>query len=246
MSPKFPGLPPGHYSKVDVFGAQIMGARSNQEDAFRFEHDEAHDLLVAVVADGLGGCPYGEVASAVAVDAFVTRSIEDRRHLNCRDLHALIINALWQAHDRVRLKAGENMGMTGMCTTLVGFVADLSTGCAVVVSIGDSRVLGLQEDHLVDLATGKRVESWEDAPVPLTRVIGHELSGDITSREIQFDDYDLILLASDGIEGITADEVRIAISRTGTASSAVWSILKPMKIDRAYPHDNATIVAFSP
>src|ERR1051326_86780 len=52
-----------------MLGAQIQGKREQQEDAWAVE-PLADGSVLALVADGLGGHPHGERASAEAVKEF--------------------------------------------------------------------------------------------------------------------------------------------------------------------------------
>src|SRR5207245_2249775 len=97
---------------------------------------------VAAVADGMGGHPGGEVASAVAVAlvqaAFTGRSL-DELEAGVRAAN----RAIWD-------RAGASPALEGMGTTIcaAGLTGD---GTLAVVNVGDSRAYVLRNDSLTQL-----------------------------------------------------------------------------------------------
>jgi PPM family protein phosphatase len=172
--------------------------RENNEDAFL-----ASDRL-AMVADGMGGHPSGEVASSVVAGvvraAFTGRSADE--------LIAAIRAANWAIWDRAAGQAElEGMGTT-VCA--VGLIDD---GRLTVVNVGDSRaylwhqgsLTQLTRDHSLTAELVERGEiRLEDAPEHpyhgiLTRALGMgpEVEVDATTFDVQAGDR--LLLCSDGL-----------------------------------------------
>lgn len=98
--------------------------------------------LVVAVADGLGGHPAGEVASALVVQELGRSgpSLSDE---------ASVRAALDACNDRVYDAAARDRACTGMGTTVAGVVVNEAS--VVVFNVGDSRVYALDEDGLRQL-----------------------------------------------------------------------------------------------
>ena len=63
----------GNRQLIIFSGVSSMGRiRTNNEDAFYVNYIWDEDNILAIVADGLGGCEKGEVASNLAVETIVT------------------------------------------------------------------------------------------------------------------------------------------------------------------------------
>ncbi|MFR4436337.1 MAG: PP2C family protein-serine/threonine phosphatase [Akkermansia muciniphila] len=111
-----------------LHGDQILGARSNQQDSFSILAGE--DILVLVLADGMGGYTGGELASRAAVEGCL-RAFERKSGLPGERMRAAVTAAneqVWSA----RKKRGED---DEMGTTLV---AAWIGGWAEVGQRGDS------------------------------------------------------------------------------------------------------------
>lgn len=63
----------------DFAGAQMLGARENQQDFYAFVPPDQFEgrAVLCVLADGMGGYEGGEIASECAVRAFVSVFLKD-------------------------------------------------------------------------------------------------------------------------------------------------------------------------
>jgi serine/threonine protein phosphatase PrpC len=96
--------------------------------------------FLAVVADGLGGHPCGEVASALAVEQMLAAKATDPESL---------LGAVHAADRRIIDAMNATGGCGGMATTLAAVLVH-ATGLAVV-NVGDSPVLEYADGRLVQL-----------------------------------------------------------------------------------------------
>jgi protein phosphatase len=223
--------------------------RPANEDSF-FRDDS---LGLYVVADGLGGHAAGEVASALAVDAFtgfVSRSAADE------DLtwpygqdptlsldENRLITAAKLAHKRVNAAATADQDkLAGMGTTLVAALVDKAriTFCHA----GDSRLYLLENgaDQLIRL-TDDDVVTIDGAKRPrtaLTNAIGiGQFAGVHIGRYEAAAEFTL-MLCSDGIHGVVNDALLHSIVR-GPDLDAVARQLVQAAIDHK-TRDNVTAV----
>ena len=245
---------------VESYGLSDVGrARTHNEDCF--EIDSRHRLFL--VADGMGGHRYGEVAARVAVQAireFVAASEESdqtwpfvldtrlRRHSN------LLKNAVRVAHDKVLSAIRKDRRLYGMGTTVVGFYLDGDVGA--VAHVGDSRAYRLRDGSL-ELLT--QDHTWVNEQVvagflseeqarihPLknvvTRALGGEREVQVDLQEVRVEPGDLYLLCLDGLTTMLGDE---EIAREAAAGGGVRDVCERL-VGRANSrggHDNVTVVA---
>lgn len=245
---------------VESFGMSDVGrARNHNEDCF--EIDSRHRLFL--VADGMGGHRYGEVASRVAVQAireFVSASedsdqtwpfVLDTRL--CRHSN-LLKNAVRVAHDKVLAAIHKDRRLYGMGTTLVGFYLDGDVGA--VAHVGDSRAYRLRDGRL-ELLT--QDHTWVNEQVvagflsedqarshPLknvvTRALGGEREVQVDLQEVRVRPGDLYLLCSDGLTTMLGDD---EIAREAAAGGGVRGICERLvaRANERGGHDNVTVVA---
>ena len=99
----------------DVCGNSVCGpARHNNEDYYAYRN--APDHAVLAIADGLGGCPYGEVASRIAVEAsmeFLDGALADISGVD--DLSFELDKAFNKANIEILRNCAENPDYIGMC-----------------------------------------------------------------------------------------------------------------------------------
>jgi serine/threonine protein phosphatase PrpC len=106
----------------------------------------ASSRLLAV-ADGIGGQPHGEVASATAVDVLRELDVDLRRiDLTGVDLTATLAGVVKSIHERLTEVAAQEPTTDGMGTTLTALLFDGVTFAAA--HIGDSRGYLLRDGDL--------------------------------------------------------------------------------------------------
>lgn len=209
--------------RVRACGLSDVGlTRVHNEDYF--EIDPRHRLYV--VADGMGGHSYGEVAAQIAVQAiheFIEKSsdkdntwphhVDDRlsRHSN------LLRLAVRKAHDNVLRAISKDGSLQGMGSTVVSVL--LAGTTAAVAHVGDSRAYRLRNGRLDQLTQD---HTWVEEQVmagllskeqaryhPLKNVVTRALGGEsevmVDVREVEVLPGDLLLLCSDGLTGMLSD-----------------------------------------
>jgi len=217
--------------------------RPNNEDSF-LTHGAAY-----VVADGMGGYDFGELASAAVVEAFRDHFAADA----LGDFHA-VHAALLDADDRVAIIAAGTARGAGSTATGVVLVEHESQACWLVFNVGDSRVYRycdgeleqLTRDHSLgrelvdsgqmkneDLATfaGKNV---------ITRAIGASDSL-ADSWLVPVVTGERLLLCSDGLHGeLDDDTIKAILTMSGKSETAARALVERAK---AYGgRDNVTVI----
>jgi len=187
---------------------------------------------VFVVADGMGGHRGGEVASAVAIEAFVDDP-------GSPATLAGIVERVRDAHDQVLERAAADPTLSGMGTTLCAVVElEVNDGPPMLglVNVGDSRIymfaegdlVQLSEDHSLvgDLVRHGRLTPEAAATHPqrniVTRAlgIGEDLLVDYWEQPARVGDR--YLLCSDGlVDEVSDSEIEAVLRRLDEPSAAV-------------------------
>lgn len=201
---------------------------------------------LALVADGMGGHPGGEIAASTAAGVvpaiFTGRSVDE--------FDAAVRAANWVIRDR----AGAQPGFEGMGTTIcaAGLLAD---GHLAVVNVGDSRaylwhedaLTQLTQDHSVTAELILRGELREEDELQhphhgvLTRALGVGPDVEIDQRTLTVEEGDRIVVCSDGLfNEVTSETIASALARGDDVAGVVDEL-----IDRAIAqggHDNVSVV----
>ena len=119
--------------------------------------------LVAAVADGLGGHPGGEVASAL-----VARQLA--RIGPSLDSEEMVREALSACNRAVHAAAARNPALATMGTTVAGIV--VTSGLVLAFNVGDSRVYGAGPGGLRQLSTDDRPPAGELPSGVVTQTLG--------------------------------------------------------------------------
>jgi protein phosphatase len=165
-----------------------------------------------VVADGMGGAQAGEVASRIAVEAFVG-GLDDDSHPE-RSLATLARSANARIHEL----SHSNVEQAGMGTTLTAVYVGAEE--IAIAHVGDSRayclrdreLLRLTDDHsLVDeLMRQGRLTPEEAVEHPqrsvITRALGPEGTVEVDTRSFRARPRDVYLLCSDGLTTMLSEE----------------------------------------
>lgn len=214
-------------------GGQIQGTRMRQEDCWSLERLDDGAML-AVVADGLGGHPGGDIASREGV-AEVKRAFLEQRAAAEAQPREWLKQAVMAADQHLRSLQRADAELHGMATTLVALY--LRAGEFWAASVGDSYLLLQRRGQLLVLnelhAEGGGV----------TSCVGFHLSRVDLADRLAVEPGDRFLLASDGIATLEAGEIGALLGAAPDPEGAVRDVLRAVE-DAALPNqDNVTLVS---
>ena len=170
-----------------------------------------------IVADGMGGHNAGEVASAVAVDAFVKGAENNHGIKTIEKAAEFIRNTFHRANDIILYKAAADVTKIGMGTTAVAAV--VADDKIIIGNLGDSRayfisgykIKQITEDHsyVGQLLKAGSIKEEEARVHPrrneITRALGIESYFEPDMFEIEYKAGDVLLLCSDGLDKMVED-----------------------------------------
>jgi len=176
--------------------------------------------LVCVVADGLGGQPSGDQASAMTIDLLINRLTES--DYDSMDLIQLILTSIEEANQKLLDKS------VGSATTLA--IAEIQNNVIRTYHVGDSMILMTGQRGKVKLETishspvGYAVEAGlveeqdslhHDERHLVSNVIGSQDMHMSIASPVSMARYDTLLVATDGLfDNLHKDEI-IEIIRKG-------------------------------
>jgi protein phosphatase len=219
---------------VDVGAFSDVGTtRANNEDCCGslLERD---GCAVVAVADGVSSYAGGEVASQMAVEIVLRAFGEEPPELTAG---ARLYRAVQQANIEIYDRAIAVPELRGMATTLTAVAID--GGELTGVHVGDSRLYllragvltQLSKDHTAvadkvrfGLLTREQARTHPDRSV-LTRSMGRELivSRDRISKPLEAGD--VLVLCSDGLHGVLADDELARLAADGDAAEACRALV---------------------
>lgn len=192
-------------------------------------HSDSHQsrsrAYVLLVADGMGGHAAGEVASALSVEVVETFIVDLLRrfsNLRAEDERGVIQDlreAVQQADMRILVETVAHPELAGMGTTLT--MAFISGKRLFVIHAGDSRCYLWRGGHLEQLThdhtwaaelarrgaiTADQVRHHPRRHI-VTNVLGGGTSGvHVEVQQIMLEPADVVLLCSDGLTDMVADQ----------------------------------------
>ena len=242
--------------RLQLATKDYIGARTQQQDAAAVQSIGDDIGAILILADGLGGHEGGAVASRIVIDTFREAAQSgaftspDKRRLALRD-------ALEEANTRIAGGVDPAHGHRGMASTAV--VAVAAEGTVSWISVGDShlyvwregRLKKLNEDHS---QAGLMVRSGQyKATDPEVLAAKSVLVSALTGRKLEIVDHpskpfllekgDILLLASDGLNTLSEDEIEQIV---GDGAGKDPTLLSNVLIDtvrdrRADRQDNTTV-----
>lgn len=190
--------------------------RPNNEDYYGYTFKEDGTLL-AVLCDGIGGGNAGDVASKLAVETLLEEFSNSEPLTTPQIASNWIKKEIEYCNDKIYQLASTKKEYFGMGTTLVGVL--IGHGMTLIMNIGDSRAYGLfdnmvclTQDHnlLQELLhsghlTEEEIQNTTSRHV-LTNALGvyNKVKVDIG---LVNDDYECLLLCSDGLHGYVKEYV---------------------------------------
>jgi serine/threonine protein phosphatase PrpC len=194
--------------------------RENNEDSIEIK--QQNDMTIAIVADGMGGQAYGEIASKRAIEV-VPREL--RKHLGnaaaADATPAAICKSVLQANEEIITLGTLDRDMKNMGTTIVLALWRPKTAEMHVANLGDSRAYLIREGNIEQLTIDHSlaqalVENKTISPAEakehrfrnvLWKYLGSKEIGqgpDVKSIPVRAGDR--LLLCSDGLSGPVPDD----------------------------------------
>jgi protein phosphatase len=237
--------------------------RTRNEDSW----SRVPGLGVAVVADGMGGHPGGDVASRLAVET-AARVLEEDLLAEPRAgedatsrLSAAIRRSVLVAHEEIRALGEREPELDGMGTTITAMAVDPDSDLFVLGNVGDSRAYRLRGGELTQLTRDdtwvqERIDSKQLTPEQarrhpfahlLTQCLGLEDTPKPRITQGSVEPGDTYLLCTDGLVGMVDDGelTRILVEELAQeGGSARESTLRALlqAANAAGGHDNITAV----
>lgn len=242
-------------AEADFAGRQSTGNRPNQEDAYGVV--PSADLgderaLLAVVADGMGGHAAGEIASELAVQAFVDGFFDS----GSADDGSRLWAGLESANRRIREAIEGDRNLVGMGTTLVAVL--IRDGLARWISIGDSPLYLIRNGALRclnRLHLANRNASGEEggnhpagdqgaSSALAAAVIGDRLFEVDDPDPIPLQPGDQLIAATDGINSLPERELlrTMANNHGSTAARHAEELIQAVESQGVPRQDNTTVV----
>lgn len=205
----------------------------------------AGETLFAV-ADGMGGHPAGDIASATVIEAL--RPFDQK--VDPADLATVLGRAVYQASRALQQKLAARPELAGMGTTLVALF--LSQANAVLANVGDSRAYLLRGTDMTQITEdhtyANLVADANDVP-QLPARISRFLDGRVDGRSPDLIMQsvcpgDRFLLCSDGLSSaVPSDRIRATLSSPGDPGEIADHLIN-LAIDHGGP-DNISVIVIS-
>lgn len=226
-------------------GTTHLGLRDNNEDFFLIDLDQG----LFIVADGMGGHNAGEIASSLAANT-VREYIGAVGHENPE---INIKYAVQAANEKVFMNSKRSTSREGMGTTLT--VLWIVGSKAYVAHVGDSRAYVVRgglidrvtSDHSLvqEMVENGGLSENEARRHPqrniLTRAIGIQSEAEVDVDEFTLNANDILLLCSDGLNGVLNDSEILEIINSGDTVEQTSAQLVDAAVKKG-GHDNITAI----
>lgn len=212
----------------------------------------------AVLADGMGGCNAGEVASRIAVDRLSSslKATMEKHRDEADDAAAerLLAQHIAEANAAVYDAACAHAEYSGMGTTLV--VAFWYADRMAAGHVGDSRLYRLRQGSLAQLTRDHslaqdQIDDGVLSPAQaryssqrnvVTRAVGIEAEVNAEVRSVAVAPGDLYVLCSDGLtEMLTDEEIQQALAAAGPQLQSAADVLV-QQANAAGGRDNVSVI----
>jgi len=222
--------------------------REHNEDAWFADVDRG----IFIVADGLGGCAGGEVASRIAVERLPSL-LDTEQSLHFQDASDSVEKAINKLNGIVREAGREHLELSGMGSTLV--LAMIRDKRMLIAHVGDSRVYLLRDGQLTRLTRDHSViqDMLDDGLITPEEAAVHPSRAIVTQcigtpgvvnpgiRYLYFQSGDRLLLCSDGLSNMLSDQDIAAILSQQTSLDTISRDLVHAANDTG-GEDNVTVV----
>lgn len=241
--------------RLELATADYIGARSQQQDAVYAQGIGDRGAAVMILADGLGGHESGAEASRIVVDTF--RDAARVGAFSDGNLHNAMRQTLDATNERIAGRLDPTHGQRSMASTAV--VAVIDNGALKWISVGDSHLYvwrggelqKLNEDHS---QAGLMVRSGQyKEGDPEVLAVKSVLVSALTGRKLEIVDHpmeafavadgDVVVLASDGLNTLSDEEIADIIRATEAegARKLGATLLESVRDRRVDRQDNTAV-----
>lgn len=198
----------------------------NEDSAAVYTRDDNKEIILAIVADGMGGHEAGDVASEMVLQSLNESFIAAPNYETSHDWEQWLKSSILKANSFVYDYAQQNQKFLGMGTTVVAvlFLDDYY----LIGHVGDSRIYRfyentveqLTEDHSLvnELLRSGQISEEEALMHPqrnvITRALGTDETVEVDMRTLSYVDNETVLLCSDGLTSMVTDEQLLTVINT--------------------------------
>ncbi|WP_412478765.1 PP2C family protein-serine/threonine phosphatase [Azonexus sp. IMCC34839] len=239
--------------RFTIYQESRQGGRKNNED--RISYCYSRDALLMVVADGMGGHHYGEVASQIAVQTLAEAFQREAKPI-LPDPFRFLQRGMTNAHSAILDYASRHRLPDTPRTTCVACI--VQDNIAYWAHAGDSRLFLMREgkviaqtkDHSrIRLMVEEGLISEAQAAEHPDRNKIYSCLGSPHAPEIEFsrktplEKGDIILICTDGLWGVTSGEMMAAALKNANLLQVVPMLLEQAEIKGGEYGDNLSVVA---
>jgi serine/threonine protein phosphatase PrpC len=239
--------------RFTIFQDSLVGDRSGNEDRVGYSYGK--DVLLMVIADGMGGHHGGEIASEIAVQEITRRfKVEARNKL--RKPFEFLVSSIQAAHRAIVAHADEHNMLECPRTTCV--VCVIQNGYAYWAHAGDSRLYVLRRGNLVSatqdhskvqqLIDSGQITAEQAARHPDRNKIYSCLGGVVPphidmGRELRLEVGDTVVLSTDGFWAQIPANILAQMLTRQTVTALMPGLLSEAHRRAGGESDNITVVA---
>ncbi|HUP97201.1 MAG TPA: PP2C family serine/threonine-protein phosphatase [Usitatibacter sp.] len=241
--------------RFTIFQDSKVGDRKDNED--RVGYSYSRDVLMMVIADGMGGHHGGEVAAEIAVNE-ITRRFQHEARNKLRKPFEFLVSAIQSAHRAIVAHAVEQNLLECPRTTCVACV--VQNGYAFWAHAGDSRLYVLRrgqliaatQDHskiqqLIDAGT---ITPEQAARHPDRNKIFSCLGGVVPphidiGREVRMEVGDTVILSTDGFWAQIPANILATMLTKQTVTALMPGLLAEAQRRAQGESDNVSVVAMT-
>ena len=239
--------------RFTIYQESRVGGRANNED--RTTYCYSRDALLMVVADGMGGHHYGEIAAQIAVQTLADTFQREAKPL-LADPFRFLQKSMTNAHHAILdYTTRHHLRYTPRTTCVACIVQDnvaywAHAGDSRLYLMRDGRVIAQTKDHSrIRLLIEEGMISEAQAAFHPDRNKIYSCLGSPTPPEIEFsrktplNHGDILLLCSDGLWGEMSGDMMAVALKGSNLLQAVPMILNQAETKGGPHRDNLSVVA---
>lgn len=241
--------------RFTIFQDSQVGDRKGNED--RVGYSYSRDVLLMVIADGMGGHEQGEVAAEIAVTE-ITRRFQQEARNKLRKPFEFLVSAIQSAHRAIVSHAVEGNLLECPRTTCVACI--IQNGYAFWAHAGDSRLYVLRRGQLVaatqdhskvrQMIDAGTITAEQAARHPDRNKIFSCLGGVVPphidiGREARLEPGDTVILSTDGFWAQIPANILATMLTKQTVTALLPGLLVEAQRRAQGESDNVSVIAMT-